>query len=154
MKTYVTFVAFTLGLAGVFVVAYLSSSMIDVTTPFIKSLYELPFGIPSPNTFMLIWGIVYGFSVILITATIATRCLRRGAKMWALLGVLNTLFCFIYFKLGLYYLGIGIIITMLATLGVLLNFYIKNTRYLYLCMIPILAAYGYALILSILVCIH
>ncbi|MBQ8178779.1 MAG: hypothetical protein IJ033_06290 [Clostridia bacterium] len=154
MKTYIRFLAFTLSIGGLFVVAYLTSSLIDTKSQAILALNALQGSTPTPNGFMLLWGITYAFIVILLTATIANRCLRRAIKLWVILGVLNVLFCFSYFKLNLLYHGIALIITMLINLVILCNFYLKNTRYLWLACIPILANYCYSLFLSVVVCLN
>ncbi len=151
MKTYVRFFAFTLSIGGLFLFAYLTSILVDPLSQAVRLLYSLDGTTPTQNGFVALWGIVYVCIVIQLTTTIANRCLRRAVKLWVLIGVLNVLFCFSYFKLNLLYHGVALIVNMMIVLLVLTNFYIKNTRYLWLWSIPVLAMYCYSLFLSIII---
>ena len=151
MKTFLGFISFTLSIGGLFVVAYLSSSLVGQISSTLQAFLLSHCGIPSENTFMILWGIVYSCSVILMGVTIKNRCLRRAIKLWVILGILNVIFCLTYFRLNLLYHGIALIVMMLTILLILQNFYLKNTRYLWISCIPILAMYCYSLFLSIMV---
>lgn len=140
--------SFTLSVGCIFVVAYLSSTFVSEENQLILKLYTLSNGIPSTNGFMLLWGIVYLCSGALLTVTISNRCLRRATKIWGLLGALNLLFTLTYFKLGYHYFGLALIIYALIMIAILLNFYLKNTRFIWFLLIPILSIYLYSLFLA------
>ena len=149
MKTYKSFLSFTLSLGIIFLTAYLSSFFLEGGREHISLLYSTKSGLPTENIFMLFWGIAYACMVIQMSATIVNRCLRRGIKVWLLLLLTNLLFTLLYFRLSLYYLGAGLIILALILLAILTSFYVRNTRYLWTCSIPLLALYGYSLFLCI-----
>lgn len=151
MKTYKSFLSFTLSLALIFIVAYASSYFLDEGKEHISKLYSWSCGLPSQNVFMILWGIVYGCMAIQMTVTISNRCLRRGIKIWLLLLSSNLLFTFCYFYLALHYLGASLILVSLILIFILTAFYVRNTRHLWLFSIPILSVYGYSLFLSVVV---
>lgn len=149
MKTYINAVAFTLSVGLIFLISSLSSSFLTEDSVMILKLHTLPYGVPTENGFMLLWGIVYLCSGILISITIANKCLRRAIKIWGLLGIINLLFTFTYFKLNLSYFGLALISVSLILLTILTSFYVKNTRAFWILTIPILAVYGYSTFLAI-----
>ena len=149
MKTYINAVAFTLSVGLIFLISSLSSSFLTEDSVMILKLHTRPYGAPTENGFMLLWGIVYLCSGILISITIANKCLRRAIKIWGLLGIINLLFTFTYFKLNLSYFGLALISVSLILLTILTNFYVKNTRAFWILTIPILSVYGYSAFLAI-----
>lgn len=148
MKTYKSFLSFTLSLGLVFVVAYLSGYFLDQGKEIISALYTTSKGIPERNIFVWVWSTVYVIMVIQMTVTLANRCLRRGYKVWVLVLITNLLFTLTYFHLKLTYLGSSIILLQIILLIILASFYVRNTRYLWILSIPMLATYGYSFILS------
>jgi len=149
MKTYKNFLSFTLSLALIFITSYLSGMFLESGKDYITALYSGGTPLPSKTLFSIFWGIAYACMVAQMSVTIANRCLRRAIKIWVLVLALNVLFTLLYFRLPLAYLGTPLIILMLALLMLLTSFYARNTRYLWLYSIPILALYGYSLFLSI-----
>ena len=68
--------------------------------------------------------------------------------MWGLVGLLNVLWCAAFFMLELPLFALSVLIVEIALLSVLTDFYIRNTKYLWIAMIPILAWYLFATILN------
>ena len=149
MKTYLNAVAFTLSIGAIFLLSALSSTFISKDCEIILKLNSCGNGVPTENGFILIWGAVYLCVVILLSITIANKCLRRSIKLWGIIGALNLIFTLTYFKLNLTYFGVAIIIIEIIILIILTNFYIKNTQAVWLFTIPILAVYGYSLFLAV-----
>ncbi len=149
MKTYRTFVAFTLSTAFVFGTSYLSSAFFDDGAPSVTTLYSLGYGVPSKNMFIVFWGIVYACMVSLMTVTVANRCLRRGAKLFLILGAINVLFCLLYFKLQKEYYGLPLLLLSLTVEVILTNFYVKNTRLAWALTVPMLALQIYSIFLTV-----
>lgn len=149
MKTYKSFIAFTLSLALLFVVAYFSGIFLEGGKEYISSLYSKKIALPKESVFVIIWGIAYACMVSQMSVTIANRCLRKGIKVWLALLALNLLFTLLYFRFSLHYLGASLILLDLVLLTILTSFYVRNTRYLWLLSIPLLAIYGYSLFLVV-----
>ena len=149
MKTNKNFLSLTLSLALIFVTSYLCDALFESGKENVSALYASGKPLPSQTLFSIFWCIVYVCMVAQMSVTIANRCLRRAIKIWVLALVLNVLFTILYFRFNLTYLGAPLIILMLALLMLLTSFYARNTRYLWLYSIPILALYGYSLFLAI-----
>ncbi len=120
----------------------------------VDKLYSLRYGTPDKNLFILFWGIVYVCMVSLMTVTIANRCLRRGVKLFLILGVVNVLFCLLYFKLQKEYYGVPLLMLSLTVEAILSNFYIKNTRLAWVLTIPMLALQVYSLFLTVMLLLN
>ena len=142
MKTYKSFIAFTLSLALLFVVAYFSGIFLEGGKEYISSLYSKKIALPKESVFVIIWGIAYACMV-------SQMSVRKGIKVWLALLALNLLFTLLYFRFSLHYLGASLILLNLVLLTILTSFYVRNTRYLWLLSIPLLAIYGYSLFLVV-----
>ena len=149
MKTYKNFLAFTLSLALIFLTSYLSDVFFKGGLESVSALYATGKPLPSQSLFPILWGIVYLCMVSQMSVTIAYRCLRKAIKIWLLLLFVNVLFTLTYFQLNLTYLGVSLIILSIILLLILTSFYVRNTFYLWLFSIPLLATYGYSLFLAI-----
>lgn len=63
-------------------------------------------------------------------------------------GALNILWCAAFFRLGLPLFAFSVLIIETALLSVITDFYIRNSRYLWIPMIPVLAWYLFAAVLN------
>ena len=149
MKTYKNFLSLTLSLALIFVTSYLCDALFESGKENVSALYASGKPLPSQTLFSIFWCIVYVCMVAQMSVTIANRCLRRAIKIWVLTLFINALFTLLYFRFNLTYLGAPLIILAITLQTILTSFYVRNTRYLWLYSIPILALYCYSLFLTI-----
>lgn len=139
--------AFAIGLTAVFASAYLSSMFTDVTSEWYLALNK-PVFMPTGKVFMIAWIIIYVLSALCVTVSIAKKPLRSSLILWAILLAFNVVWCLVFFKLHLTLFALSILLVQLATVAVLVNYYIKYTGELWIAVIPVTAWYAFALILN------
>lgn len=149
MKTYVKLLSFTAAMSFVFVTAYSSGLLVDTEGAYWHEIAPKITLLPSGSVFQWVWIAVYALYVILITPTVANRKYRGALPLWGLVGVMNVLWCAAFFALELPLFALSVLIAEIALLCVLTDFYIRNTKYLWIAMIPILAWYIFAATLNI-----
>lgn len=149
MKTYVKLLSFTAAMGFVFVTAYSSGLLVDTEGAYWHEIAPKITLLPSESVFQWVWIAVYALYVILITPTVANRKNRGALPLWGLVGVMNVLWCAAFFALELPLFALSVLIAEIALLCVLTDFYIRNTKYLWIAMIPILAWYIFAATLNI-----
>ncbi len=149
MKTYVKLLSFTAAMGFVFVTAYSSGLLVDTEGAYWHEIAPKITLLPSESVFQWVWIAVYALYVILITPTVANRKYRGALPLWGLVGVMNVLWCAAFFALELPLFALSVLIAEIALLCVLTDFYIRNTKYLWIAMIPILAWYIFAATLNI-----
>ena len=148
MKTYVKLLSFTAAMGFVFVTAYASGLLIDLESASWQAIAPKIALLPSGKVFQWAWITVYALFVVLLTPTVANRRYRGVLPLWGLVGLLNVLWCAAFFMLELPLFALSVLIVEIALLSVLTDFYIRNTKYLWIAMIPILAWYLFATILN------
>lgn len=148
MKTYVKLLSFTAAMGFVFVTAYSSGLLVDTEGAYWHEIAPKITLLPSESVFQWVWIAVYALYVILITPTVANRKYRGALPLWGLVGVMNVLWCAAFFALELPLFALSVLIAEIALLCVLTDFYIRNTKYLWIAMIPILAWYVFAATLN------
>lgn len=148
MKTYVKLISFTAAMGFVFVVAYASGMLVDTTGTLWQSLAPKIGLLPPDKVFQWVWIIVYALFVTMLTPTVANRKYRGVLPLWAVVGALNILWCAAFFRLGLPLFAFSVLIIETALLSVITDFYIRNSRYLWIPMIPVLAWYLFAAVLN------
>ncbi|MBO5776788.1 MAG: tryptophan-rich sensory protein [Clostridia bacterium] len=151
MNTYRNFCAFTVALAFTFIVAYVTGLAIDESAPFYISISTILPHLPTPNTFTAIWISVYILIVALITISLNHKCLRHVLPKWGMIGAFNVLWGFGVFKFSLTLFGLIVLILAVITLIGITLFYIKNTRYAWVLVLPILLSYIFALVINVLI---
>ena len=132
MKTYVRLLSFTAAMGFVFVTAYASGLLIDLESASWQAIAPKITLLPSGKVFQWAWIAVRGV-----------------LPLWGLVGLLNVLWCAAFFMLELPLFALSVLIVEIALLSVLTDFYIRNTKYLWTAMIPILAWYIFAATLNI-----
>ncbi|MCL2631112.1 MAG: tryptophan-rich sensory protein [Firmicutes bacterium] len=146
MKPFKAFVSFATALAVVFVAGYACSLLI---TPegWWQGLNKPSF-MPKSFVFEIGWIVIYAFFALTLTITLIRKNLRKVLPVLCVVLVLNALWCAVFFVWFLPLLGLSIIFTQAVALLFLTGYYIKNTKELWLAMIPMLSWYSFLFVLN------
>ncbi len=147
MKNFKLLISFAIALAYIFVVGYASTLLTTPDSSWYVALIK-PSYMPPNLAFPIAWGICYLLMIVLITASANKKALRRALLVWGVLGLLNILWCLSFFTLHLIYFAQLVLALQVAVVVILTTFYIKNTKWLWTAMIPLLTWYIYALFLN------
>ncbi len=147
MKNFKLLISFAIALAYIFVVGYASTLLTTPDSSWYIALAK-PTYMPPNIAFPIAWGICYILMIVLVTATANDKALRRALLVWGILGILNILWCFSFFTLHLIYFALLVLALQIAIIVILTTFYIKNTKFLWIALIPLLTWYIYAFFLN------
>lgn len=147
MKLFKKLIAAAAGLAYIFVVGYCSGILTDTATEFYTGLQQAPF-LPPDAAFPIVWSIIYVLLGILVAVGVYRPELRKSLLLLGGLGALNILWCATFFVWQSPLAALGILAVQLVVVLVLTGFYIRNTPWLWLAMIPVAAWYVYAFLLN------
>ncbi len=147
MKQFKLLISFAIALAYIFVVGYASTLLTTPDSSWYIALAK-PDYLPPNYVFPIAWGVCYAMMAFAITVTVNNKALRRALLVWGVLGILNIVWCLSFFTLHLIYFALIVLAIQVAILIILMIFYLKNTKFVWIAMIPLLSWYIYALFLN------
>ena len=147
MKYFKLLVCFGGAIAITFAMGYLSSMLINTDAPWWIEATKPNFT-PSSLIFQIFWAIIYLCLILTLTISIYRKKLHKSLIGFAIILPLNILWCLVFFTFGLTLLGLGIITLQIGTLLFITNFYIKNTKELWIAMVPMLLWYLFLFLLN------
>ena len=147
MKLYRSLVSFAIALFFVFVAWYAYSLFAVLESGFASDLVRPSFA-PSPALIEWAWIAVYVFYIVMITVSIQRKPLRKSLTLLGLLLSLNVAWAASFFLWHLTLLSLSVTFLQVVVLFLLIKFYAKNTKELWLAALPAMAWHIYCFIVS------
>lgn len=150
MKYYKYTVAFGLSLGVMFLSNYLIGRFSDLGAAWYMTLLKPTFS-PAPLVYDIGFLGAFGFAVLCCTFSTVKKELRKTLALWGGICVLSVLWALTLFVWESLYGALGISLAVVIALLVLFRYYQKNTKELWLALLPPIAwnvylfAYNYGL---------
>jgi len=147
MRLFKLLVSFGAALAVVFVVGYIATLLVRADSAWWLELRKPAF-LPGNIIFQICWMVIYVCLITALTVNISRRDLHKCLMLWGVVLPFNVLWCAVFFVWNLALLGLAVLVLQVAALIFITSYYIKNTKELWISMIPILAWYGFLFVLN------
>lgn len=151
MKYFRYMLAFGLSLGVMFVAEYLIGRFSVWTDDWISGL-NMPVFMPNETVYDICFTIALGFAVICCTFSTVKPVLRKTLVLWFAVAAVSVLWSVTLFEWHSLYGALGITVCIPIALSVLLHFYAKHTRELWLALIPAMAWYTYLFVFNYALC--
>lgn len=144
--------AFVVALGVMFVANYFVGRFANFDGKYFASLVK-PVYAPTPVVFEIGFGAAMCFAVVCSTVSAVKVKLRKSIAVWIGVAGASILWAAMLFVWQSVYGALGISLIIVAALAALLNFYIKNSKELWLAIVPVISWFGYIFAVNYGLCI-